>query len=388
MAEAAGLERQPAADPGPVDRGDMPRASAASRVRPLVERDLPHIVSLYEQVFAGRAGRAPGSTGDHLEQILCKSPWRDPTLPSLVCEDGAGRIVGCLGVMPRRMRIGGRSIRAAISHSFMVEPGSRASLAALALARAFLAGGQDLSVAEGGGPSRRILESLGGSTSLLYSLRWTRPLRPGRYLLSYLRRRGLPAALSAAVAPLCAAADMLAPRIAGASMRTTRSRLTGQDLAPGDLLACLSGTAADRALRPRYDGAFLDWFLDLLAARRGRGRFEKVAVRDGSGTLVGWYLFYLNPGGISEVVQVGAMRGFMGDVVDHLFERAYRGGAVAVSGQMDPAAFQALAARRCVFHHDGISWFLVHSRDPEVLEAIHRGDAFLTRLEGEWCIGP
>lgn len=372
MAEAARLERRP----------------SPSRVRPLVERDLPHIVSLYEQVFAGRAGRASGSARIHLEQILCRSPWRDDTLPSLVCEDGAGRIVGCLGVMPRRMRIGDRSIRAAISHSFMVEPGSRASLAALALARAFLSGGQDLSVAEGGGPSRRILESLGGSTSLLYSLRWTRPLRPARYVLSYLKRRGLPAPLAAAFAPLGSVADLLAPRIAGASIAAPRSRLTGQELAAGDLLACLSGAAADRALRPRYDGEFLGWFLDLLAARQGRGRFEKVAVRDDSGALVGWYLFYLNPGGISEVVQIGATRGFMGDVVDHLFERAYRGGAVAVSGQMDPAAFQALAARRCMFHHDGISWFLVHSRDPEVLPAIHRGDAFLTRLEGEWCIGP
>lgn len=382
------MERLPAVDSGPVDRGGTPRASVTSRVRPLVERDVPHIVSLYERIFTGRGGRTSGSARDHLQQILCRSPWRDDTLPSLVCEDGDGRIVGCLGVMPRRMRIGGRSIRAAISHSFMVEPGSRASLAALALARAFLAGGQDVSIAEGGGPSRRILESLGGSTSLLYSLRWTRPLRPGRYILSYLGRRGLPAAVSAALAPLGAAADMLAPRIVGASIRVARSRLTGQNLTAGDLLACLSGTAADRALRPRYDGEFIEWFLDLLAARRGRGRFEKVAVRDASGAIVGWYLFYLNPGGISEVVQIGAMRGFMGDVVDHLFEHAFRGGAVAVSGQMDPAVFQALAARGCVFHHDGVSWFLVHSRDPEVLAAIHRGDAFLTRFEGEWCIGP
>jgi len=372
VAEAVRVERQP----------------TASLVRPLAERDLPQIVSLHERIFTGRSARAPGRARDHLEQILCRSPWRDDTLPSLVCEDGAGRIVGCLGVMPRRMRIGRRSIRAAISHSFMVEPGSRASLAALALARAFLAGGQDLSVAEGGSPSRRILESLGGSTSILYSLRWTRPLRPGRYVLSYLRRRGLRMPLSAALAPLGAIADMLAPRIAGATLSTPRSRLAGQDLSTGDLLACLSGAAADRALRPRYDGEFLAWFLELLAARQGRGRFEKVGVRDASGLLVGWYLFYMNPGGISEVVQIGATRGSMGDVVDHLFERAYRGGAVAVSGQMDPAAFQALAARRCMFHHDGISWFLIHSRDPEVLAAIHRGDAFLTRLEGEWCIGP
>jgi hypothetical protein len=27
---------------------------------------------------------------------------------------------------------------------------------------------------------------------------------------------------------------------------------------------------------------------------------------------------------------------------------------------------------------------MVHSNKPELLHAIHRGDAFLTRLEGEW----
>ena len=78
----------------------------------------------------------------------------------------------------------------------------------------------------------------------------------------------------------------------------------------------------------------------------------------------------------------------MDEVLTHLFYHARKGGALAVSGQMDPAAFQALAAKGSVFHHDGISWFLVHSRNPRVLAAIHRADAFLTRLEGEWCIGP
>jgi len=31
-------------------------------------------------------------------------------------------------------------------------------------------------------------------------------------------------------------------------------------------------------------------------------------------------------------------------------------------------------------------WTLVHSQKPELLDGIHRGDAFLTRLEGEWCM--
>jgi hypothetical protein len=31
---------------------------------------------------------------------------------------------------------------------------------------------------------------------------------------------------------------------------------------------------------------------------------------------------------------------------------------------------------------------LIQSKNAEILNAIHRGDAFLTQLEGEWCITP
>ena len=192
--------------------------------------------------------------------------------------------------------------------------------------------------------------------------------------------------MSWAVTPVCAAADALAPLILGAPALLARPRLTGEDLGTDDLLECLSRVAAERSLRPAYDRESLNWLLDLLARKRDRGLFQRVAVRDAAGDVLGWYLFYLNRGGISEVVQIGARKPFVGEVLDHLFHHAWRGGAVAVSGQMDPAAFQALAARGAFFHHDGASWFLVHSRDPGVLAAIHRADAFLTRLEGEWCI--
>jgi hypothetical protein len=41
--------------------------------------------------------------------------------------------------------------------------------------------------------------------------------------------------------------------------------------------------------------------------------------------------------------------------------------------------------KHCLLHHRGY-WTLVHSRNPDALEAIYRGDAFLTRLEGEWSM--
>jgi len=213
-------------------------------------------------------------------------------------------------------------------------------------------------------------------------------LRPTRYILSFLRRRGLPAAAAWACAPLCSAADALAPLVLGEPARQARPRSKGEELGTGDLLECLSRLTVDRALRPHYNRASLDWLLGLLEKRTHRGTLQRVAVRDGAGDLLGWYLYYLNPGGISEVVQMGARKASMDEVLTHLCHHARAGGAVAVSGQMDPAAFPALAARGSVFHHDATSWFLVHSVHPRLLAAIHRADAFLTRLEGEWCIGP
>jgi hypothetical protein len=111
-------------------------------------------------------------------------------------------------------------------------------------------------------------------------------------------------------------------------------------------------------------------------------------LRTPDGVLRGFYLYYLRPGGISEVVRVGAQPAFLGEVIDHLFDDAWRGGAAAVSGQLDPEAFQDLASRGVAFHNDGASWFLMHSRHAEILDAVHRGDARLTRLEGEWAIRP
>jgi len=136
------------------------------------------------------------------------------------------------------------------------------------------------------------------------------------------------------------------------------------------------------------DGRFYEG--EFQGERGGRGAFEigLAEETDGAGDMVGWYLYYLNPGGISEVVQIGARKMFADDVLGHLLHHAWRGGALAASGQLDPAAFQALAAKGSVFHHDGVSWFLIHSKNPAVLAAIHRADTFLTRLEGEWCIGP
>src|SRR4029077_9690527 len=123
----------------------------------MTENDLPSVMGLYERVFGWTASADEESVRDHLLDVLCRNPVRDLSLPSLIYEDESGRIAGCLGVLPRAMLLDGRPIQAAVSHTFMVAPGSRSNLAALSLARGFLSGHQELSIAEGGTPSRRIL---------------------------------------------------------------------------------------------------------------------------------------------------------------------------------------------------------------------------------------
>ncbi len=356
------------------------------RTRPLTEDDVRSVGELYRTVLGSGNGRSAAELDGYLREILCRHPWIDPSLPSLVYEED-GRIVGCLGVMPRRMSIAGLPIQAAVSHSFMVAPSSRASLAGLELGKAFLSGRQDLSLAEGGDRSRRLLQGFGGTTALLYSLHWTRPLRPSRYALSFLRRRGLPSVLAGALAPLCYAADATISWIHPEPLRPPPAGVSAEELDCRTLLRGLPVVSRCRALRPEYDAESLHWLLSLLSRKKSRGALQKIALRDGSRETIGWYMYYLNPGGISEVVQIAGREGRFGDVLDHLLDHAWRRGAVAVSGQLEPQELQTLWARSCVFHHDGASWALIHARRRDVLEAIHRGDAFMTRLEGEWWIG-
>lgn len=358
---------------------------SASRVRPIEERDIQGVVELHERVMPKARGLPAGVLRAHLSQVLLRHPWYNEALPSLVSQASNGDIVGCLGVMPRPMSFQGQAITAAISHSFIVAPHSRSALVALELARAFLSGPQDLSVAETGEVSRRIWEKFGGHAALLYSLCWTRPLQPARYALSFMRRRGLPSVVGSMLQPICRTVDACA-WLAGGPFRFQAPAGIATGLDAPTLSGLVAEYSNDRTLHPRYDEHSASWLLQTMAQKQGRGPLHGVAVRNDRCETIGWYLYYGNRGTLGAVAQIGASKAHAGEVLDHLFHHARQQGLIAVSGQVDPAMFPELAGRHCLFHHDGGSLLLVHSRHPEVLQAIDRGDAFLTRLEGEWWI--
>lgn len=363
-----------------------------SAIRPLRPEDLPDIVALHRRAFGGETGGGSDRNGnemepsrclnDFLRAVLLEHPWMDPDLPSLVYENGSG-IAGFLGIMPRPMRFDDTPVRAAVSHNFMVDRHARAPAAALQLSRAAFELPLDVLLADGNDASRKIWERGGGRTSVAGSLRWRKLLSPVSYGLSRVAGGRFAGKLPGAVAaPLDRLARRCAPRLLDLPPRTTG----GNALGPGCLQECLEKAAARRRVEPLYDRAALEWLLKQLQRRRPPTRLRGRVVTDAHGDKLGWYLYYARPGGIAEVVQMGACHPRdTGRVLSDLFHDARDAGAAGVSGQVDPPLLHELTAAGCLLD-GGKSWLLVHATRPDLGAAIERGEAFLTRLECEGWI--
>ena len=113
------------------------------------------------------------------------------------------------------------------------------------------------------------------------------------------------------------------------------------------------------------------------SARKAAAR--AVTVR--GGTPVGAFLYHVRAGRIAHVLQVIALPGQAGTVLDRLFLHAEQSGAVAVRGRSQPYLLDALLTRNCFHVHRASS--LVHARDPELLEPFLSGRAFFNGLAGD-----
>ncbi len=355
-------------------------------IRVFAEDDVSAVAALFARVYPEDRWSSQAACESYFREMLFDNPWRDPKLPSWVAEED-GRIAGFQAVMPRPMQFRGRPILVAVSCQFMVDPDERHSLTALQLVKACLSGPQDLTLADGSSAkARRMWVGIGGTAPPLYSLHWTRPLRPARYALSLLEERAaFPPPLALAARPLCALADALASRLRPNGFLREETEFAEDTLDPATMLAHLPEVLHGSALQPVYDAPSLAWLLDQTARKTRFGRLRARAVRDGEQRLIGWYLYYVWAGGVSEVVQIAALDGFFDRVLQRLLADAWRHGAAAMRGRVDPRYVQELSARHCWFRWDS-PWTLVHSRHPDVIAAIHQGEAFLSRLEGEWWL--
>ena len=355
-------------------------------VRNFVEDDVPAVTALFERAHPDQRWSSPAACEAYFREIFFGNPWRDLDLPSWVAEED-GRMAGFAGVLPRRMVFRGRPVRVAVGCQFMVDPNRRHGLTALQLARAAISGPQDLFIADGANDlARQMWTGLGGTVPLLYNLHWTRPLRPAQFAVSLLeKRRALPRLLTLPARSLSALADAVTARMLPGRLNREEAGLAEEALDADAMLAHLPEIADGDALRPEYDARSLTWLLEQTARKVRHGNLRARAVLEGERRVIGWYLYYVRAGEVSEVIQLAARNGSFGRVLQRLLVDAWRQGATAVRGRLDPRHVQELSDRHCWLRREG-TWTLVHSRHTDLTAAVHQGSAFLSRLEGEWWL--
>jgi Acetyltransferase (GNAT) domain len=350
-------------------------------VRALQRDDLPEVAELYRKLLS-RDEPSHDRIIAYLNKVLFENPWQDTSLPSYVYQQG-GRIAGCIGVVPRRMRLNGCPLKMAVTCHFMVDPVARATMAGIDLLRKVLQGPQDLSVAEGNDISRKLWTGLGGTVSVPRSIFWIRVLRPGGYGLLQLKKRAVPKFLTTSAAPFCSLADVLATRIKWSPFRM-RSYPQHEEFADETLLELLREFVPPEALRPEYDLCSWRWLVDLVNAKPGAPP-RKALVRK-HGKVAGWYVLKLSQMNICTAVQVGGRPGNYAELFREMSYQAWRDGAVTLVGRVEPRFFQELPQHLCVLRKG--AWMLVHARNPTILRCFDDTDAFFTSLEGEWAVIP
>jgi hypothetical protein len=356
-------------------------------LRPLQADDLEQVAALFLRVVRPGSGESVVETAEYFRRTTLEHPWADPEIPSLVFVDDRGAITGFVGSYVARMRLEGSPIRAACPGNLVADPEARGFAPGALLLREHLSGPQDVTFVDTlGEPTRTMWKALGGEIASLGALHWLRVFRPFRLANARFVEPRAGRASQTLVSALCAALDAVARRVGPGRLKAVLSSPTTRPLDAGAMMAEFRRLSASLRLYPDYDEAYLEWLFDELARPRRRGTLVRRLVRDGERVL-GWYVYYLKPGGISRVLQVMGGEKDIGSVLDHLFHDADAAGAAALDGRVEPRLLEPLAERRCILRYAGAAG--VHSHNREILDAVVSRRSVFTRMDSEyWPVPP
>jgi hypothetical protein len=354
----------------------------AGGVRDLEPEDLPSVVHLFQKTFRRREPPRP-SMIRYFREIFFDHPWYDEEIRSKVFVGADGEIEGFIGVFPSRLELDGRPLRAAFAGSMMVDRPEQNPLAGARLLRSFLGGPQDISLTETANAlALGMWQKLALPLDIAYSLNWIRVLRPAGTAIQ-IAERGLKA--SRFLRPFASVTDGIVERAGVKAFRVSAPAGAGRvnfwDASREDFAEAVLKLGDRFPLRPQWDRATLDWFMDQAQAKRQFGDPSWRIAESRSGDLVGCYAYYGRPGGIGWLLQALCAPNVTGEMVEDLFAHADAAGCVAIRGAGHPWLTPELISRKTLFY--GRSFFVAHAKDKSLLEPIKDGQALISGLAGE-----
>jgi hypothetical protein len=345
------------------------------------------VADLFLRVMRPGASDRVADVAAYFERTTLDHPSADPEIPSLVFADQRGEIKGFIGSYVSRMRFQGQPILAACPGNLVSAPEARKLAVGALLLRQYMNGPQDLTFTDTAGErARQMYKGLGARVVHPGSFSWARVLGPCRLARDRLleRRRGRTARLLPT--GICAGLDVAAVRLAPGLLGAPPPRVDAETLTPQAMLRELPRLTRRLRLHPDYTQGYLEWLFDELARPRRRGSLVGRLVHDG-GRVLGWYVYYLKQGGICRVLQVVGDEKDIGSVLDHLFHHAQQSGGAMLDGRVEPLLLEELSRRRCILRYTGAA--VVHSRRPEVLDAVVSDRGLLSRMDSDyWAIPP
>ena len=353
-------------------------------IRTFEASHIPGVASLTLKILRGIQAPPTPALEKYFLEIFFHNPWRGDDIQSLVYFH-EGKIVGFLGVIPREMDFGGHRIRLAAATQLAVDRDLYRGFAGIELLRRFFSGPQEFSYTDGGTEAAHLSWTAAGARAAsLYALEWTRTLRPCRQLKNMVAEKsGLWRTISTAATPLAAIADTAASKLPFRITRKPASEYTVTETNPSGLLEVIEEIGWRAPLKPAYEPKSFHWLIAQAASASAHGTLRLGIVSEPAGQRAGWFVYYVKRGGVSQVLQLGARMRHFDAVLLALFADAWRHGATAVRGQAIPRYLTNFTLQHCGLRHIG-SGVLIHSRNEELMDSILRGEAVLTRLDGEW----
>jgi hypothetical protein len=350
-----------------------------SDIRACIPDDIPAIARIFQKTFRDRRRPAPFSLETCLRELFFGHPWYDPELSTRVYVAPDGNVAGFMGVVPMHMSFRGRPVRAAVPTSLAVEDPKRYPLAGAKLVRAFLSGPQEISVSE---PANEVSQAmwvrLGAHMFPSESMEWLRILRPAGLALALPARNW-----TGLAAPVALAADLAIRKLAGERFRAPRTSAYQRDadVSADELAPCLAEFSRFYALHPEWDAHVVQFMLRHAAQNKARGTLYVRVVYGRGDTPLGCYLYHGRPGKIAFVLQILAQPNALDAVLDSLFAHADAHGSVGVKGRTELRLLEPLLRRKCLFFRRHSA--MMHSRDPELVEAVASGQAITSGLAAE-----
>ncbi len=361
--------------------------SKRGQMRRMEHRDLDAVVAQYRTIAPGAANRPLAEVTDKLRSMMLEQPsFGDDAPHSLVHEGSDGRIVGFMGVIPRRWQLGERILLGATTTGFVVDaehPDSMVS--ALWLARGSITQGQDFTFVDRPTPQVvQIFGRVGAEVLTGHGYDFRMPLRRHEVARQDLEgrlryRRWWPAVARLGPLGRRIASELDARR--PLTLPTAKEAAVDLEPATADTLY-----EARKALATYYgpclvdDEALTHWQFDYMANYPSRGDFRWFIARSG-GQAVGWMLYYVREDQPSEVSSIIALPKHKQAMVAALVRSTYHDGCTSLIGTTGAAMAHELIERGAII--DGGDRIQVRSKDPEIMSAFRSNRALVTGLEGE-----